>query len=201
MEKEKKSKKKLIIILSIIGTILIAGIIALVIILNNNSDDDDNDSDRNSYSEKKKSSNTKKENEKVELTESEKMIVKLHSLLEEKLVFDTGSYIQGDIPAGEYAFVKFDDSGSYYEEDDAAGNIIDNENFSSFGYVKVHGSGDLTTRGILVNISAFERLGVSGAKELYEILNEKENWNQSGFYKVGYDIEPGRYIIESMGSA
>lgn len=145
-------------------------------------------------------SSSEEQQEVKELTESEKMIVKIATLFDEKLAFDTGSYIQGDIPAGEYAFVKFSGSGSYYCEKDGAGNIVDNENFDSFGYVKVHSVGNLETRGVLINTSAFERLGVKGAKEIYEILNEKSNWNQGGYYKVGVDIEPGRYVVESFGS-
>lgn len=146
------------------------------------------------------STETETVEEPKELTESEKMVIKLSDLIDEGLVYDTGDYIQGEIPAGEYAFVKFDGSGSYYEEDDAAGNIIDNENFDSFGYVKVHASGNLETGGVLVSISAFDKLGVKGAKELYEILNDHKDWNQSGCYKVGVDIDPGKYVLESLGS-
>lgn len=140
------------------------------------------------------------EETKKELTESEKMIYKVVMLMDEKLAFDTGNYIKGDIPTGEYAFIRFDGSGQYYSEEDESGNIIDNENFDSFGYVEVHEVGDITNRGLLVNVTAFEKLGVGSAKELYEILNEKENYFQSGFYKVGVDIQPGTYILESIGS-
>ena len=144
-------------------------------------------------------SSTDDKKETKELTESEKMIVKIMALTDEKLAFDTGEYIQGDIPAGEYAFIKFSGSGSYYSEEDAAGNIVDNENFASFGYVKVHSVGNIKTRGVLISTSAFERLGVKSAKEIYEILNNQNNWNQSGYYKVGVDIDPGRYVVESIG--
>ena len=120
----------------------------------------------NSSTENSSSEESKKE---VELSESDKMILKISDLFDEKLAFDTGNYIKGDIPAGEYAFVKFDGSGSYYEEDDAAGNIIDNENFSSFGYVKVHAAGNLETNGVLINVKAIDKLGVKSAKEVYEI--------------------------------
>lgn len=129
------------------------------------------------------------------------MIVKISDLIDKGLAFDTGSYIKGDIPKGEYAFIKFNGSGSYYSEEDASDNIIDNENFDSFGYVKVHEAGNLTTRGVLISISAFDTLGVSGAKEIYEILNEQKDYNQGGWYKVGTDIEAGTYVIESIGSA
>lgn len=44
------------------------------------------------------------------------------------------------------------------------------------------------------------KLGVSGAKELYEIMNNLTDYKESGWYKVGVDIEPGEYIIESYGS-
>lgn len=196
MGKEKKSMKKPIIILSIIGIVAIGAIVTMLIIMNSGYDEDDEPSNNNNSS----NSETNKKETKKELTESEKMIVKLSELIDEKLVFDTGNYVEGDIPAGEYAFVKFGDTGSYYEEEDAAGNILDNENFDSFGYVKVHAVGNLETDGVLISTSAFEKLGVSGAKEIYEILNEKSNWNQAGYYKVGLDIEAGDYIIESVGS-
>ena len=163
------------------------------------SSNDDNYSNNNSSSNSSNSSSTKKQETK-ELTESEKMIIKISALFDEKLAFDTGSYIQGDIPAGEYAFVKFSGSGSYYCEKDGTGNIVDNENFDSFGYVKVHSVGNLETRGVLINVSAFEKLGVKGAKEIYEILNNQSNWNQGGYYKVGVDIDPGSYVVESIGS-
>lgn len=133
-----------------------------------------------------------------ELTESEKMIANIVSLMDDKLAFDAGDYVKGDIPQGEYAFVRFG-SGQYYSEEDAAGNIIDNENFASFGYVKVHGVGDIKTKGVLVNITALETLGVSGAKELYEIINNQKDYNQGGMYKIGFDLDAGTYIVESIG--
>lgn len=159
------------------------------------SDEDNNHvSSNNDYYE------TTKKGEKKALTESEKMIVKISSLVDEGLAFDSGDYIKGDIPAGEYAFIKFSGSGEYYSEEDSAGNIIDNENFDSFGYVKVHAAGNLTTRGVLVSINAFERLEVTGAKQLYEILNNQTDYNEGGYYKVGIDIPAGQYILESYGS-
>ena len=145
--------------------------------------------------------NNKKQEKKVEYSESQKMIMKISDLISEGLAYDTGDYIMGDVKPGDYAFIKFDGSGSYYSEEDASGDIIDNENFSSFGYVKVHGTGNLETRGVLVNVAAFEKLGVTSAKEIYEILNEKENYNQAGYYKVGTDIEAGSYVVESIGGS
>ena len=50
-------------------------------------------------------------------------------------------------------------------------------------------------------IKSLKELGVSGAKQLYEILNEQENYNQGGYYKVGLDLAPGNYILESLGSS
>lgn len=140
------------------------------------------------------------EEEIEELSVKDEMVLKVIDLIDEDVAFDTGSYIKGDIPKGEYAFVSFDGSGEYYVEKNDAGEIIDNENFSSFGYVLVHEAGNLETKGLLVKIEALEKLEVSGAKELYEILNEKENYHDSGYYKVGSDIEPGEYVIESQGS-
>ena len=135
---------------------------------------------------------------KPELTEREKMVLKISELFEKDLAFDVGSYIMGDIPKGEYAFIGIN-SSKYYCEEDAAGNIIDNENFQSFGYVYVHGLGNVENRGVLVSVNAFEELGVSGAKQLYEIINEQPNYTQSGMYKIGVDIPAGLYTIESIG--
>lgn len=134
-----------------------------------------------------------------ELTPQEQMVTDVVSLIDKGEAFDAGSYIKGDIPKGEYAFVTFDGSGQYYEEEDSAGNIIDNENFDSFGYVQVHEVGNIENSGALVKIDVLSELGVSGAKELYEILNGIENFKDAGWYKVGVDIEPGEYIIESYG--
>ena len=194
MTKEKKKNKKLIIIIISIAVAVAAGLIIFFVTRSN----DETDSSYEGYNYEK---SEKKESKPKELTESEKMLVKLNDLIDEGLVYDTGDYIAGEIPKGEYAFIKLSGSSSYYEEDDAAGNIIDNENFDSFGYVKVHATGNLETRGVLVSINAFEKLGVKGAKEIYEILNDIQDYNQGGFYKVGTDIEPGKYILESMGSA
>lgn len=141
------------------------------------------------------------ENPKRELTESEKMINNISNLIDEGLAYDTGDYIKGDILPGEYAFIKFDGSGSYYSEEDAAGNIVDNENFDSFGYVKVHGVGNIETGGVLVSLSALNKLNVTGAKQLYEILNNQKNYNQGGYYKVDVDINSGQYLLESIGGS
>ena len=136
---------------------------------------------------------------KKELTEREKMILKVSELMDKDLAFDVGSYIMGDIPKGEYAFIGIN-SSKYYCEEDAAGNIIDNENFQSFGYVYVHGLGNVETRGVLVSVNAFAELGVTGAKQLYEIINEQPNYTQSGMYKIGVDIPAGIYTVESIGN-
>lgn len=134
-----------------------------------------------------------------ELTEREKMISKIVDLFDKSLAFDVGNYAMGDIPKGEYAFIGIN-SSKYYCEEDAAGNIIDNEIFQSFGYVYVHGLGNIENQGVLVSVNAFEEIGVSGAKQLYEIINEKPNYTQSGMYKIGADIPAGVYTVESIGS-
>jgi hypothetical protein len=134
-------------------------------------------------------------------TDRELIFEKVVELIESNEAFDTGSYIKGDVPVGEYAFISFDESGKYYSEYDIAGNIIDNENFDSFGYVYVHGAGNLQTNGILIKPSSFEKLGVVSAKEIYEKLNNIDNYSDSAMYKVGVDIVPGTYTIESYGKA
>jgi len=134
-------------------------------------------------------------------TAQEIMFEKISGLVDSGKAFDTGSYIKGDIPKGEYAFVPFDGSGQYYSEEDSAGNIVDNENFDSFGYVYVHGVGNIQTKGVLISVGAFEKLGVKSAKEIYEKLNNVNNYKDSAMYKVGTDIKPGSYTIESYGEA
>jgi hypothetical protein len=140
-----------------------------------------------------------KQEKPVELTPQQKMLKDIQNLIDSKQAFDTGSYIQGDIPAGEYAFVRFKGSGQYYVEKDQTDKIIDNENFDSFGYVQVHGAGNLQTKGVLINIAAFPQLGVTGAKDIYEKLNNVQNFQEAGYYKVGVDIPAGTYTIESVG--
>lgn len=135
-----------------------------------------------------------------ELTAQEETIQQLVGLFDEGVAFDAGSYTKGDIPEGEYAFVTFEGSGEYYSEVDESGDIIDNENFSSFGYVYIHEAGDIETSGALIDIDSLEELDVQGAKELYEVLNEKENYSDAGWYKVGVDIDPGEHEIKSYGS-
>jgi hypothetical protein len=127
------------------------------------------------------------------------MLEKVNGLITSKEAFDTGSYIKGDIPVGEYAFIPFDGGGKYYSEEDSAGNIIDNENFDSFGYVYVQGAGNLQTQGVLVKVGAFEKLGIKSAKEIYEKLNDVSDYKDSAMYKVGVDIASGTYTIESYG--
>lgn len=166
------------------------------------SDDDKSEDAEEEAAEDESEETTETEIEAEDIVETisrDQMIQDIVDLIDEGLAFDTGSYIKGDIPKGEYAFVTFDGSGQYYAEKEISGSIIDNENFDSFGYVYVHEEGNVETKGALVKVEALGDLGVSGAKELYEILNELEDYKGSGWYKAGLDIEPGEYIIESIG--
>lgn len=140
---------------------------------------------------------SKKEEQK--LSPQELMFESVSKLIDAEEAFDTGSYLKGDIPKGEYAFISFEGSGRYYSEEDSAGNIIDNENFDSFGYVYVHDVGNLQTQGVLIKVDALEKLGVKSAKEIYEKLNDTIDYKDSAMYKVGVDIEPGTYAIEAYG--
>lgn len=154
-------------------------------------------SNNKNYSNNNSLSSSGQEAKKI--TESLKIFVKIAALFDEKLAFYGGIYSKGDIKAGEYAFINYNENGSYYCEKDSSGNILDCENFDSFGYVKVNSIGNIETNGILISISAFEKLGIKGAKEIYEILYKESNWNEVGYYKVGIDIKPDRYIVESVG--
>ena len=64
--------------------------------------------------------------EEAKSTPQQEMYTKIMELIDSKQAFDSGTYIKGDIPAGDYAFITFEGSGQYYSEEDAAGNIIDN---------------------------------------------------------------------------
>ncbi|UUV23824.1 MULTISPECIES: hypothetical protein [Lysinibacillus] len=138
--------------------------------------------------------------EEVEPTPKQQLSDALISLFDEKLAFDSGDYIQGDIPKGDYAFVRFNE-GQYYSEENQNGDIVDNENFDSFGYVFVHGVGNISNGGLLINISAFDKLNVSSAKQIFEMLNDKTDYTDAGYYKVGVDIPAGSYVLESYGDA
>jgi len=141
------------------------------------------------------------EAEKVKKSPQEKMFDSLSVLIASGQAFDTGSYVKGDIPKGEYAFVTFDGGGQYYSEEDSAGNIIDNENFDSFGYVYVHGVGNVETQGVLIKVGALKKLGAKNAKKVYETLNNTEDYHGAAWYKVGADLKPGQYTIKSYGEA
>jgi hypothetical protein len=122
----------------------------------------------------------------------------LDLLIEQKLAFPPGTYAKGTIPKGEFIFIG--EKGGYYAEE-RDGQILDNENFDSFGYVYNHAIGDITTHGLLISPNALKELNASGAKALYERLTKQTDYNFSGQYKVGSDIPAGRYIVESAGEA
>jgi hypothetical protein len=105
-----------------------------------------------------------------------------------------GTYSKGSIPKGEYVFVG--PKGGYFSEE-YNGQILANENFASFGYVYVQGLGDITTRGYLISMDDLKKLGNTGALEIYKTIIKEAGYNFSGYYKVGLDIEPGTYELES----
>jgi hypothetical protein len=123
---------------------------------------------------------------------------RLKSLIDRKLAFAPGTYARGTIPKGEFIFVS--ERGGYYAEE-RDGQIIVNSNLSSFGYVYNHAIGDITSHGYLFTQDGLRELGFSSAKSLYESVTRQENYNFSGHYKVGIDIPPGRYTVESTGQA
>ena len=161
--------------------------------------EDQKDQDSSQIDATNQTTQETKEEESKPKTAKELMFENVTGLINSEDAFDAGSYIKGDIPVGEYAFVPFGGSGKYYSEEDSAGNIIDNENFDSFGYVYIQGAGNVQTQGVLVNIGAFEKLGVKSAKEIYEKLSDATEYKDSAIYKVGVDIVPGTYTIESYG--
>ncbi|PZX08287.1 uncharacterized protein YgiM (DUF1202 family) [Psychrobacillus insolitus] len=129
------------------------------------------------------------------------MVRKVNALISEGRAFTDGSYTIGEIPQGEYAFISLADDFNYYSEEYLSGEIIDNEIFESFGYVYVHEAGNIQTEGLLIDLDSLSSLGVTGAKGIYEVLNNVKNYNDSGMYKVGLDIQAGYYVIESSSEA
>lgn len=134
-------------------------------------------------------------------SDKEILTEKIADLISAGKAFNAQSFVAGDIPKGVYAFMPVADGGQYYSEEDVNGNIIDNENFDSFGYVYVQGIGNVQTDGVLISIDAITGLGVENTKELYERLKETSNYNDSGMYKVGFDIPAGTYTVESYGES
>lgn len=127
------------------------------------------------------------------------MLAKIIAAIDTGDAFDTGTYVAGDIPAGNYAFVGIGEGTHYYSEEDATGNIIDNENFDSFGYVHVWAKGDIDAQGVLVSMDYLPSLGVSGAKQLWETVNGHSDWMGAGWYLAGSDIKAGKYTITAVG--
>lgn len=144
---------------------------------------------------------TQQPKEQVSLSPRDEMREKLNTMISNGSAYAAEDYIKGDVPAGEYVFMPTTLSYGYYSEEDGAGNILDNENFDSFGYVQVHSTGNLTTDGGLVPVGSLSQLGVNGAKELFETLHEKSNYSEAGYYKAGVDIPAGNYVLESYGEA
>lgn len=120
-----------------------------------------------------------------------------NKLLSEKRAFKEGDYAVGIIPKGEYAIIALENGHCYYSEE-ANGQIIDNENFISFGYVYVHGIGNIKNGGILIELNSFSKTGYKSPKELYEDISGQKNYNFSAHYKIGLDIAPGTYLISSI---
>lgn len=183
---------------------LIVLMLVSVLLVACGSDDTETSVEETEQEENKEVDEEQQENEKVEeppeITEQQQMANDILSLIDEELAFDSGTYKKGTIPKGEYMFVSYEGSGVYYSEVDSAGNIIDNENFDSFGYVHVHEAGNIENRGVLINVESLEYLDVNGAKDIFEKLNGIEDYHESGYYKVGLDIDPGEYALESYGS-
>ena len=127
----------------------------------------------------------------------EELLSSLSELIEGGKAFDIKDYNKGEIPVGEYAYIMRGSMG-YYSEEDADGKIIDEKSFDSFGYVYVNGLGNIKTKGMLVSVETFEVLGVSGAREMYEIVNDIFRYRQSGMYKVGFDLPAGDYSLENL---
>ena len=120
----------------------------------------------------------------------------LNTLVEQKKAFPPSSYAKGDLPKGTYVFVS--EKGGYFAEE-LNGQIMDNEIFASFGYVYVHGVGNVDTRGYLIKLEDFKTTGFDSPKSLYESITKQPNYDLSGYYKVGLHIPAGEYKLTSLG--
>jgi hypothetical protein len=175
----------------------VIGVIAVIMIASNGSTNNKDTSGNNGSSQ-----STQKEETPAEQTRKSKLMTDILALVGEGKAFDTGSHAAGQIPVGEYAFIPISSGSNYYSEKDASGNIVDNENFSSFGWVYVNGVGNIETRGVLVKAGDFAVLGVTSAKEMYIVLNDMAtDYNQGGYYKVGVDLPAGKYRLSSIGGS
>ena len=52
----------------------------------------------------------------------------------------------------------------------------------------------------MIDLDSLSSLGVT-TKGIYEVLNNVKNYNDSGMYKVGINIQAGYYVIESSSEA
>jgi serine/threonine protein kinase len=122
----------------------------------------------------------------------------IDELISNQLAFVPGTYARGIIPEGEYIYITRGDI-HYYSEEDLNGNILKNEIFESFGYVYVHGIGNIETRGILISLTAASESEIPSAKVIYEVTKGFDNYNFAGHYAIGRDLSPATYLLKSVG--
>mgnify|MGYP003726011193 FL=1 len=115
-----------------------------------------------------------------------------------KQAFPPATYAMGSIPGGQYLYIP-SETNHYYSEEDTNGNIIDNEGLSSFGYVFVHGVGNVKTLGFLIKLSVVKQSEYRTGKKLYEVLKGIPDYDFSGYFAVGTDIPAGSYRLTSVG--
>lgn len=121
--------------------------------------------------------------------------------VDKELFYDKRYYTEGTIPEGEYAYISFIDSGGpYFTVTDMEHRLLHDDYFASFAYIYHDGEGIVESEGYLFHVDIFEELGVSGAKELYEILNHLPSYNQDAYYHIGMDIEEGKYRLIPDGN-
>src|SRR5699024_1091995 len=169
--------------------------------VNNNNDEVENEEVENNEDLVEQNENETKEdeNENKEITNKDELLDAMKPLIEEGLIFDIGDYKKGEVPKGEYAIVGTNGDNAYFSEYDEHDNVVENKNFNNFGYAYVSGAENLSVSGGLISLEALERMGISGAKEFYEIFHDQEEeFKEAGYYKVGVDIKAGEYTVESI---
>ncbi|MBR4262203.1 MAG: hypothetical protein IKQ35_02435 [Bacilli bacterium] len=83
---------------------------ALLIVGCSSNEEANTDDAQSSNTDTEQKEEVKEPEQQKELTKYEKTLLLISDLFDKNLAYDAGDYIKGDIPKGEYAFVKFEGS-------------------------------------------------------------------------------------------
>lgn len=125
-------------------------------------------------------------------------VSRFEQLLDSNLTFHKGTYPKGVVPKGTYAVVNVVYDSPIYVK---LGKDIEH-NFESFGYVSIDGETKVDTNSYLINVEAFDKLGVSGVRDIFNIITGTtvnfKDYNSDGMYAVGYDLDEGSYVVSTL---